>query len=260
MRVWEKEGYTLAIISGFLYFSAYLAIEAKAQFYEIPISLLSIDIFSLTLAAIGFLKYFGGVILGGLLAISVLKLKGLKKKKISLTLIFISLYMVIYFFIEPFSKLLSIVLALLYTLVLIGSYLKRGVIYVVAHGNERLKEDISIKESLGSKGSYMPFYVAGVVILIICLPIYYISCSNMYATQEEFDFFKKESDDFAIINASSDITIAKRVVNKQFEHGYFIFKTESLENTQITQKNINSITSLAPSGSPAVPTRRASLR
>ena len=52
MKIFDKDAYILAFFTGLLYICAYLSALAMANYYDLPMNVISIDIFSLTSAAL----------------------------------------------------------------------------------------------------------------------------------------------------------------------------------------------------------------
>lgn len=253
MKILNKDAYILAFFTGFLYICAYLSALAKANFYDLPLNVISIDIFSLTSAAliiIGIVSCFLGPMI-----ISIFFSHKLGKKPRIIYLIITVLilaYSVYRYSTYYLSVTLSLVLPFSCTISMLAFiYIKRknfiSFIYKNSNENDRcndesaeFEEPSDVNGNIEESSDKWIFKAAFVSVWLFSICSYvapYLSCID----KTDYDVFNKDKAKYALIVGSGDTLIAKEVINGKLGKGYYIFKAENLNGVQINKLDIRNL-------------------
>lgn len=255
----EKDGFTLAALTAYMYLVAFIVLFTKAKAYGLPFELMSLSVMQLTRGAMVifltlalystyltvmfkmfdsdnvFVRMFSNVVWGSMpFALLTYMFRGHNPNYIGISLISIVFLSVAY--LSSSRRIFSFM-----------GYGVRDKNPVLTRLFKKVKDG----------GTFMCVFYG--LILAAFLVVTAVANFQTYLKERSFDVFEKEGY-FAIVNYSTDIVLAKKIKGGKLIEGFFIFKPESLENFSITKRDITTLPDLAPSGSPATPARRASLR
>lgn len=237
VRVFEREGYVLAIITGVLYLRAYFGILAAANFYDIPMQVMSVDLLQLTQSAIGGLASLSGMATVPLVIYFWFKF-GAKKPNVLYFLFMAAVLAVLTFFSsrsEDENAALALAIAVfIFTLILFGFiyFLSRNKSFsdfLVRNFNSDLKDLLS-RETVR-------IYLFAFICIVSLATAYFAVYVTSYSLSNYYVFYKGGY--YALINSSADNVVAKKIVNGELADGYFIFKVDALNDIEIKKENIH---------------------
>jgi len=241
LRIFEREGYILAVATGFLYLRAYFSILAAAKFYEIPIQFMSVDLLQLTQSAIGGMASLSGMAAMPLV-IYVWLAFGAKKPKIIYFLI-VSFLMaaVTYFSLRNDGDTSAFVMALVAFALTMTAYVFLWYFSRDRSFANHLVQNIDGEmKNLFSIGKFRVALFVFVFIFSLATA-YFAVYVGSYSLNKYNVFYKNGC--YAIINSSQDNIVAKKVVNGKLMDGYYIFKVEALNDIEVKKMDIRTLSS-----------------
>lgn len=239
MRILEKEGFVLAAITGMFYLKAYFNILSKANFYDVPIEVMNVDLFQLTQAAIGSGVSLGAMVFLPLIIYFWVKF-GAKKPKFIFSMVIMSIIPVLGYFSlrkenESVALILSGALFLSFFIVyLTMSMVARDQAFTNRLVSEKIPEIMRILSLTRTKIFLISFFC--VLTILSGYVSAYISCYSI----KYYDVFNKNGI-YAVVNSSSEGVVAKKVIDGKLGGGYFLFKAEELVDIEIKKQDINSL-------------------
>lgn len=257
MKILERDAYVLALITGFLYIGAYLSVLAKSVYYDIPLSMLSIDVFELTGSALIMLFIASSLITPFLFSVYYGFKVGRKVRIVFLLSIIVVFTWIAYrFTMHIFGLGVSLFICIvIFSVLMVFYFKKRGEFSdFINAGNkkEEGKVDQSYKnesiscqtdsENFTKKEVFIGGMIAMAWVFLSCFGITYMNCFDKY----DYDVFLKEKP-YAIISSSNDVVVAKEIINGKLCNGYYIFKVEDLKNTHISKVDISNVRAFSSS-------------
>ncbi|WP_371972583.1 hypothetical protein ACB496_11640 [Lelliottia nimipressuralis] len=235
MRLIEKDGYILAVFTGLLYLMAFFNILAKANFYNVPLEMMSFDFFQLTRAAISILMFLLGVVLSVLIVLWLSTAKSRKSKFLYFVLMVFLVPLLFFFYLNKENETASYIMSALLMFISITMFFVttkfRQIDFVSEFINSDYKDFLSLVR--------VKIFLFGLVFSILIITTYVSSYANA-KWNSNYDVFTKGGD-YALINASADSVIVKKVINKKLSDGFYIFKIEDLNNVEVRNRDIREL-------------------
>lgn len=258
MKILNKDTYILAVVTGSLYFQAFIGILAQANFYQIPLELMTLDVMRVAWASLYFVSGFIVLALFSWFYYLFKRKRSRNLLRLLMIGIFIYLPAIAYYFVMGFNKTYAMVFSVLILWVEITFIVKKRKHYSeVFNGKSWHYDEDNGRGIIDVIIHYRVFFT--VLILIAVFPAAFVMSYITYHNKIVYEVFF-DKDYFAIVNYSADNILAKKIENHQLSNGYYIFKTDAMEGKEIKKINIQLIPEEAPFGSPASPARLASLR
>lgn len=236
MRLMEKDGYILAVITGFIYLMAFFYILAKANFYNVPLEMMSFDFFQLTLAAISIFLCALGFVIGILVVLWLSTAKSKKSKFLYFLLMVFLVPLLIFFWLRGRGETVAYIMVTL-----------SGVFFVMLFFvTNRFRKINFIAELIDS--DYKDFFsLVRVKIILIGLAFFilssaiYVSSYTSAKWNNDYDIFNKGGWYYALINVSADSVMVKKIINKELSDGFYIFKIEELNDVEVRNRDIREL-------------------
>lgn len=248
----DNSGFLIAIATSYVYLLAYLGLYIKADYYGIPKELLSMGVQEVANIAVMCFWMCMALSLYFYILVSFYNsiFKWLRVLAVSILIIpILSLIPLCYVLLSNINKQkIYMIFPIIFSLF---------VVWI-------LRFDIKGSFSKGYQNPDSILYkiyfiftrhvqVAYAIFIALLIPAIFIFCAHKYFSllyQVKYDTFYKKGC-YASLNYSSDTLIAKKIADGKLMDGFFIFKTESIEGTEIIKRNITSNHDMATCGSPA---------
>lgn len=253
MKIFNKDAYVLAFFTGFLYICAYLSALAKANFYDLPLNMISIDIFSLTSAALIIIGLVSCFLVPIIFSIFFSHKLGKKTRIVYLIItILILAYSVYWYATYYLSVTLSLVLTFSFMMSMLAFiYIKREKFIIFINKapiendgcndeSAEFQNPSDVNGNIEKSSDKWIFKAASIAVVSFSVCSYvapYLSCIE----KTDYDVFYKDKVKYALIVGSGDTLIAKAVINGKLGEGYYIFKVENLNGVQINNLDIRNL-------------------
>lgn len=235
MRLVEKDGYILAVVTGILYLMAFFNILAKANFYNVPLEMMSFGFFQLTRAAISIFIFLLGMVFSVLVVLWLSTARSRKSKFLYFVLIVFFSPIVVFFSLKRENETAAYIMAALLFVMFITMFFVTNRFRKIDFVSEFIDSDYKDFFSLVR----VKVFLFGLMFFILIITAYVSSYANA-KWNSNYDVFTKGGD-YALINASADSVIVKKVVNKELSDGFYIFKIEDLNNVEVRNRDIREL-------------------
>ncbi len=253
MKIFDKDAYILAFVTGLLYTCACLNSLAKANFYDLPLDVIPIDIFGLTGAAL--IIFYGVFCLVG--PIFVLSSKKFRNKHMIIFLMMsVSVIICAFYWYATFytGRLLSLLLTIPFAFFTIRFFYKKRDKFLRHSNTASIEidsdeyEEAKFKKNSDINGNVKEIskgwiVKANLIVAGFLIVLSYVLPYSHWIEKTDYDVFQKKKDEnYAVIISNNDTLIAKEVINGRLGKGYYIFKVEGLSGVEINNVDIRNLT------------------
>lgn len=240
MSLVEKDGYILAGGTGVLYLMAYLKNLAEAVFYGVPIEMMSFDFLQLTRGAISALALVFGMLFGVMCIYWLLKADSKKSKCLYILLMVLMMPLLTFLFFRGENETAAFILSFVAFVLFLGLLFLNKRSRALNITFEKIVSDV--KWLLSHARARL--FLTGVFIIILLSSAYFSSYIGV-SSKNNYNVFYSNGY-YAIINASADNIIAKKIKGNELEEGFYMFKVEELNNKEINKINIRAMSGIEP--------------